>query len=299
MLARPMEAQPRSNVPAKQTPAAKPAVIRPGSTGGPAGGPAGFFNRHGNTILTVALLIAAGVLAYRWWARSAESAKSTVVVQLQSARGWVQRLRDPGLDVGPDGYTPLRPNELMAKVRDVQQNAAGLVSDVINKTDDAGIKARALVVRGDLDWAVASLPEVPGAATQPSLRPDPPSEVLMGQAADAYGAVLSGGGADPESVEAAHLGLAAVCEDRGDWAGAKQHLQAVADDKNGISILSQAARTQLAELPTFEKPIYVAPPTGVPLPPMPAVTAPSKPPTPGPMGPARPATQPATTQPAK
>ncbi len=237
----------------------------------PAGGAAGFFARHGNTILTGVLLALAAVLVARWWARSAEVTRVGVATQLQTARSGVEVLRSPALLVGPDGV-PLSPDQVVAKVRVTQLNANVALSDVIDKADSAAIKARALVVRGDLDWAVANLPELPGASTRPALKWEPSAEVALGQSAENYAAALATAGADAEATAAAHLGLAAVAENRGDWAAATQHLRAVADDAGGVAVLSDAARTELAGLPTLEQRFYVAPPTGVPAPPVPPVS---------------------------
>ena len=276
-----MESKRRPQLPSKQTPPPT-AIVRPGAIA-----PPGFFAKHGNTILTVVLVIAAAVLAGRWWSRSADVARATVLQQLETARESVDQLRSPALLLSPNG-APLPSADVMAKVRALQVNASSLLSDVINKADAPAVKARALVVRGDLAWAVANLPELPGAATQPTLRPDPPADVLLGQAADAYNAVLTAGGADKEAIASARLGLAAVAENRGDWATARQQLQAVADDPDGVSVLSQSARTELAGLPTLQQPVYLAPPTGVPVPP----PLPSVPTTQSVMGPLLPTTLP-------
>ncbi len=273
-----MESQRRTQL--STTPTPTPAVIRPGVNA-----EAGLFARYGNTVLTVILLVAAGVLAYRWYTRSADAARQAVVLQLETARQNVDQLRSPQLLYGSNGL-PLASADVVAKIRMLQTTASGALSDVINKADAPAIKARALVVRGDLAWAVANLPELPGAATQPALRLDPPSDVLLGQAADAYSAVLGIDGADKESLAAAHLGLAAVAENKGDWDNAKTQLQSVAGDANGVAVLSAAAKAQLAELPTLAKPIYVAPPTGIDIPATPAATQPTTgPATPGMMGP--------------
>ncbi len=286
MLARPMESQRRTPTPNKPTP---PAVVRGLSP--LAGG--GFFARHGNTILTVALLLAAAVLAVRWWTRSAEAARAGIVQQLETARTSVDQLRRPTLLVRSQAEpVPLAPAEVVAKVRLLQTTAAGLLADVLNKSEVPAVKARALVVRGDLDWSMANLPELPGAATQPSLKIDPAGDEALRQAADSYTAALNTAGADAEAVAAAHMGLAAVAENKLDWPVAKQQLEAVADAANGVAVLSQAARVQLAGLPTLEKPLYLAPPAGVPMVrPAPAV-----------MGPVLPTTvpmMPPTTRPVK
>ena len=278
MLARPMESPRPQKTPTKPT---APAVLRPGVAGD------SFLARHGNTILTVLLVAAAAVLAVRWWNRSAEAARAGVAGQLDSARDSVAQLQSPRLAL-------LAPAELMAQVRIVQANVTGVLSDVINKADDAATKARALVVRGDLNWAMANLPDLPGAATQPSLKVDPPPDDLLRQASDAYTAALDG--ADHETAAAAHFGLAAIAENRGDWAAARQQLQAVADDKGGVAVLTSAARTQLDNLPTLQQGGYLAPPTEPPSPATAPTTARTTSPASAFIGP-MPSRRPATTLP--
>ena len=285
MLPGPMESLPAAK---SKSPAPKsPNVVRPSETG--------FFAQHGNTILTAVLLVLAAVLAYRWWARSADNARQGVLSQLAAAR---QTLAS---QLQPAQLARLSPEQMAQQVKLVQTGVGNEVSDVINKADDASVKGRALVVRGDLNWAMANLPEVPGAATQPALRPDLPADQYLSQAADAYQAVTTLAGADKESVASAKLGLAAVAENRHDWPAAQQQLTAVADDKDdAVAVLAQAARLQLLILPVLEKPMYVAPAEGTPLavPPaatMPAATMPTMPtsrPATMPMVPARPATMP-------
>jgi hypothetical protein len=250
-----MEPKPRPQSP--QITPRSPAVLRPEG---------GLLARHGNTILTIALLAAAAALAYRWWARSADTARQAIVAQLEQARQSVDQLHDPRLIGMP-------PADLMNQVRVIQATVTGTVSDVITKAEDPAVKARALVVRGDLNWAIANLPELPGAATQPALRPDPPADDLLRQASEAYSAAIGVSGASPQTVAAARLGLAAVAEDHGDWTAAKEQLQAVADATDPTAAaLAATAKEQLADLPSLEKPSYLAPPSGVPVTTQPATT---------------------------
>ena len=279
-----------SKLPQKKSspPAPKaPAVIRPGETG--------VFARYGNTILTGVLLVAAGVLAFRWWARSAENARQGVLIQLETARQTTAQLRSPRMAALP-------PDQILAQAKLVQTTVNGALNDVITKADDAGTKGRALVVRGDLNWYLANLPELPGAATQPTLRPEVPADEVLKQSAAAYTTVTTLAGADKQSVAAARLGLAAIAENRGDWDGATQQLQAVAGETDvAVAVLAAAAKAQLAEMPTIRQAAYLAPEGGVPARPLPPTTVPTTVPATlpaGVMGPAMPATRP-TTKPAK
>ena len=294
MLDRPMESKPSPSAAAaaraKQLPPPKsPTVLRPSETG--------FFARWGNTILTAVLLVLAGILAYRWWSQSASNARQQVLVQLTTARQEVDELRSPQLLQYP-------PAQLVGQVKLVEAEVSGAVSDVINRADDATTKGRALLVRGDLNWSLANFPAVPGAATQPALRPSIPAEQYLDRASDAYAAVVALSGADAQTVAAAKLGLAYVAEDKRDWPAARSQFQAVADDKAvAVAVYAQAAADALAELPSLEQPTYVSaggqasPVDGIVPPP---ATRPASRPN-GPLGPPRPAalpTMPAATMPA-
>ena len=284
MLNGPMESNRAPGAAKSAVPAPRsPNVVRPGE--------AGFFARHGNTILTGVLVAAAIVLAVRWWVNSAANARQQVMVELNAARQSVDQLRGPRV-------AQLPPDQLVSQSKVIRATATAAVDDVLAKADDASVKARALLVRGDLCWTLANLPEAPGATTQPSLRPDVPADQMLRQASDAYAAVIDLTGAEPLSVAAAHLSLAAVAENRGDWAAATSHLKAVADNADpAVAVLSSAAQAQLAEVPLIQTPAYLAPPTTAPTAVVPPPVAPPVVPA-GPMGPAKPTTVP-TSQPAK
>ena len=52
-----------------------------------------------------------------------------------------------------------------------------------------------------------------------------------------------------EAIASAHLGLAAIAENRGDWAKAKAELQAVIDHKDDVPAAASVAQQQMTALP--------------------------------------------------
>ncbi len=87
----------------------------------------------------------------------------------------------------------------------------------------AALKAQALILKGDFNFNMANFPELPGAATQPSLRPAESDDSLLSNASDAYTEVLQSYASEKFAVTAAHFGLAAVAENRGNWDAARRN----------------------------------------------------------------------------
>jgi len=143
--------------------------------------------------------------------------------------------------------------------------------DAYQKTPDSqeSLKANALLMKGDLNFQMASTPPLPGAATQPSLRPSEPPDQLLSGAYDSYSQVLSDFPKLKFATTAARFGLAAVAENRavlggGDasqWDAARAQYQAIIDSDTEAAYKAIAtARLQL--LPKLSAPVaigYTAP----------------------------------------
>ena len=203
-----------------------------------------FVQKYGNAAATVVLLVVAVYFIYRWRANSADAAKLATANELASARSYVLSLQKPDLD-------RQQPSTL-AMYRDQTALAANTaITTVINSGGDVSQRAGALVARGDLNWELANFPILPGAATQPALRSPEEPTVLLGKAESAYQQVATDSEfADQhEAIASAHLGLAAIAENRGDWAKAKSELQAVIDHKNDVPAAAAVAQQQLTALP--------------------------------------------------
>ncbi len=125
---------------------------------------------------------------------------------------------------------------------------------VLQKAPDSqtAMKAQALLLKGDFNFDMANLPDLPGAATQPALRPAESADSLLSNAADAYTQILQNYGSDASAVTAAHFGLAAVAENRGDWNDAKAQYQAVLDSGTEAPYKALASR-RLLLLPQLQQ----------------------------------------------
>jgi hypothetical protein len=223
------------------------------------GGFGGLVKKHVNNALTVLLVIAAIAMFVRWRMRSAEIAKLTVANELVNARSQIDQLRQIQLAFMP-------PLDLIHNVQSIESTANAAISNVLNSSDaDAHLRASALVLRGDLYWDLANLPPLPGSTTQPSLALTDSNDTLLQKSWDSYEEVLKNSTyADQyEQLGSAHLGVAAIAENRGDWAAAQKELETVTGDPNSPAALISVAKVQLLQLPEIQKKMFIAPPTGI------------------------------------
>jgi hypothetical protein len=216
----------------------------------------GLLRRWGNTILTTVLVAASVVMLVRWRLASAEQARLALLNSLTNARSYVIQLHSENL--------PMMTPQYLASVRsEVTSRANAEISSVLNTTNDPKLKSEALITRGDLYWQLANFPDLPGAATQPSLRSSEPREELLKKSADAYNEVLKSDAyaKQHDAMVSAHFGLAAIAENHGDWDTARRELELIANDSDALPVLSQQAKDQLEKLPEIETPLYLSPAT--------------------------------------
>jgi tetratricopeptide (TPR) repeat protein len=171
----------------------------------------------------------------------------------------------------------------------------GAIDEIIANTDegpdDAAMRAEALVARGDLNWIMANLPEVPGAATQPALGMPKAPEQYLADAAEAYEQVLRQYPDRPMSALTAEFGLASVAENQGKWDVARAHYETILRKPDAALAFREWAMARLNLLPSLQEPVFTGsfgtPPTTLPD----AAAAPASATQPGS------STQPASTQP--
>jgi hypothetical protein len=219
----------------------------------------GFFNKHLNTMSTIVLLILAGVMLVRWRMNSAANAKYLIGTDLSNAQSQVLRLRT--------GFAQIQsPADRIKQIQQTETQASAGLSNVVNSTDaDDQMRAEAFVLRGDMYWYLANLPPLPGSNSEPTLRLSESTDTLLQKSADSYQQVIK----DPafakqhEQINTAHLGLAAIAENRADWTAAERELKAVIDDPDAVSVLADQAKLQMIGLDTLKKPLYVVPPSGL------------------------------------
>lgn len=148
-----------------------------------------------------------------------------------------------------DGQVTVRP----AEVDQVRR----LLQEIREKASDKKILADAAVAQGDYSWALANYPDVPGAASQPSLRPDKPRDELLKDAKAAYQQVLDQYADQPAAVVKAHFGLAAIAEDESNWDEAKRQYEAVSNMKDASTIDQNYANKRVTLLAEIRQPILV------------------------------------------
>lgn len=209
---------------------------------------------HGNKILIGVIVVCLLVLLIRYRMSTAEQARQMTIGSLTSARSGIEQLKlvDRMQSADPAGRVKQR--------IDLSRQVATAIDQILQSTsdpDDAAVRAEAYVARGDLNWSLANLPEVPGAATQPSLAmPNPPEQYLK-QAEDAYQQVL---GAYPNQRMAkisALLGLAAIEENRGNWDRATEIYNRMLKDDAISRQFKEMARVRLSIMPQLRTPVYL------------------------------------------
>jgi tetratricopeptide (TPR) repeat protein len=208
-----------------------------------------FFKLHGNKILLVVIFIALVILLLRYRANSAEERAQAIQMSLGNARNGISELRH---------YDPMTPPaKLASERRDLLNSARDSVQTVLDESDDASIKAQALLTKGDLFWTAANLPAIPGAATQPALQVSLGSEDFLKQAEDAYQQVLKEYPNQKRVAAAAQFGIAAIRENQRRFDDAQKIYQSIIDSADVDAMFKDLARTQLSLLEKAKTPVYI------------------------------------------
>jgi hypothetical protein len=211
-----------------------------------------FWDVHGNRILIGIILVAVLVWAIRWRMSTGRESARRAQDAMAVAREGISELSS--MDVLP-GAPNVTANARSQRITDVR---AAL--EVVNReTEDRPTQAEALVARGDLNWLIANMPELPGAATQPALRVDTAPEQALKTAEEAYNQVLSQYADQKIPVMSARFGLAAIAENRGDWDKARQLYGAVENDPSAAQGFKDQAKVRTELLKRMQHAIYIAP----------------------------------------
>jgi tetratricopeptide (TPR) repeat protein len=253
-----------------------------------------YAKEYGGRVILGVLIVILGIflIVQRMGSSRSQAAKSQD--DLAYARTMIDRLGHA--TVGPDGRVSVRPAEV--------ENVREVLSRVRDKASDKNVLAAATVAQGDYCWAMANYPDVPAAATQPSLRPEKDRGELLKEAQAAYQQALTEYPDQTISAIAAHFGLAAISENLRNWDEAKRHYEAVKAMSTADDEFKAYADDKLKRLEAMRQPMLVGlvaekielpkpltPPSTAPATSMPADTTPIKLPTTKPSSP--------TTKPSK
>lgn len=187
-----------------------------------------------------------------------------------------ERLSEAQASLGIAGDNLRRLNQIVpypgADPKAVMQEREMLFSEGVKEAEDAldkapqsqdALRAQALLIKGDLNFEVANFPELPGAATEPSLRPSLSEQELLDNAYDAYSQVLQKYSGRTSEATQARFGLAYVAEDRAvvgggsdaaQWDAARTQFQAVLDSDAPMGFKNLASQ-QLGLLPQLQRPL--------------------------------------------
>ncbi len=215
--------------------------------------------RFGGMALMVLLAAAVAFLLIRYRINSSREGRRLAAENLSAARNNIRQL-------GQLEFFPVPAQQKLSYRKQWAADAASSIDQVAGATRDPKLQAEALIARGDLNWALATMPELPGAATQPMLRYDGDRNALLGAAEAAYGEVLTQYADQKPSGVAANLGLAAVAEQLGNWDRASSCYDAVANDATIAAAFRTQARLRLQQLPLYRQPVLLAAATTRPQP---------------------------------
>jgi predicted negative regulator of RcsB-dependent stress response len=212
-----------------------------------------FWREYSNKILLGLILVMLVIFLLRYRSQQAEEARIDASTNLSVAERAIQDLwYQPLMLVGD------QPG--MAKTRDELAREAESALDAAMRTaEDPQLRADVYVARGNLNWLLANFPALPAAATQPSMQLPKSSSDYLSAAASAFSEVLN----DPLSsnhaaLTAARLGLAAVAENKVDWASADRYYNEVFKDSQTDATMKDYAEHRLKMLDDLKKPVLLA-----------------------------------------
>jgi hypothetical protein len=189
---------------------------------------------------------------------------------------------------------PGHEQEVAQRRQDYYSEGIREVNDALEAAGDTDpiLKSQALICKGDLNFALANLPDLQGASTQPSLQLPSGRGDLLAAAESAYSEVLRDYPDQAFSAMAAKFGLAAIAEDRAalsggadatQWDAARQQYQSIVEDQSVSPPYREYAYSRLQLLEQISRRTIIN------LPPPGAATGAAA-------GPARPTTQPSSTR---
>lgn len=223
-----------------------------------------WWNRHGNKVLIAFTISALGYALYTFRANSALSARISAEQNLAVAREALTALRVQTMDPGRDDlYASAR--------RQALSEASSALSEVLGRSSDDDQIVQALVLRGDLNYLIALLPDPPAAATRPTLKLDRTPEQLFAASRESFQEILNRYASRTQDAAHARLGLAAIAENTGDFDAAKKLYEQVAGDADVLPSFKDSANRRLEMLPDLARPMRMrgasTQPAGAPLPP--------------------------------
>ena len=219
-----------------------------------------FWQQSGGKFLLGLIVVLLIIVLIQYRMRANREGLAASMEQLTVARGYIDTLQ---AETAQMMWMFAPPNDVAQRRKQAMSEANAALENALRLSDERRIQAEAMLARGDLNWTAASLPPLPGAATQPALQMKPAKEYLA-TAAEAYQSVSSSYGDVPHADIAARFGLAAIHEQRAEWDQARAIYQKLVADTDKLPSYKQLAEARLTAVDTIRHPIIVGKPTTEP-----------------------------------
>ena len=207
---------------------------------------------HSNKILIGIIFICLLILLIRYRANAARQQREMIQSSLIAAHNGVEQLQYLDEATRDDSAR----SENRKKVTREVQSAVDAILDGSSDAEPT-VKAEALLARGDLNWTLANLAPLAGAATQPSLAlPQSPTQYLEASES-AYLEVLRDYQDNTFAKSAALLGLAAIEENRGGWDKAADYYKKIQSDDHVAETYKIFADGRLRSIPQLKQPVFL------------------------------------------
>lgn len=212
------------------------------------------YGRYGGRVLLVAVAAVLVFVLVRYRITASRESARMARENLTAARSIISNLHIADL-------LPAPPNEAASLRRRWTAEASTALEEAGRLSDEPQVLSEVLLARGDLNWALSTLTDVPGAATQPSLRMEETAEQLINGAAQSYTAILNQYPDETNAVVGAHFGLAGIAENRGNWDEARKHYQAIVDNPKIAEAFRGQAKLRIENAAQWSQPVLLVPAT--------------------------------------
>jgi hypothetical protein len=219
-----------------------------------------FWQQSGGKFLLGLIVVLLIIILIQYRMRSNREGVAQATEQLSMARGYVDQLQ---ADTSQMVWMFAPPHDVALRRKQSISEANAAIENALRLSDERRIQAEAMLTRGDLNWTAASLPPLPGAATQPSLQMKPPKEYLA-TAAESYQTVTNSYPDITHADIAARFGLAAINEERGEWDQAKQIYSKISADSSKLGAYKELADARLKAVDLLRQPVIMGKPATEP-----------------------------------
>ena len=197
----------------------------------------------GRSLTAIAIVVLIAVLV-RMRIVNAETAQASAAEHLAIAGTLIENLRQPRLEGPIDA-------KYIANVQKIAEQANSELDKVNSITTDAKLTAQAGVLRGDMNFLVASVPVLDLSTTAPS-GPSLDRQIYLSQSLAAYQDVVEKYGDQPMNSISAQFGIASIMENRGEWEEAEKRYKAILMNPDGSQEVKLLAQTRLNEIPKMK-----------------------------------------------